>query len=100
METRDMGGTPTEKDGTARTVVALGQPASSVLPRVITRKELRLIVPYTPQHILRLEKQGKFPKRIQIGARRVGWYLAEIEAWLAERSRGVVMKRSWLPKRP
>jgi prophage regulatory protein len=55
---------------------------------VITRKELRLIVPYTPQHILRLEKQGKFPERIQIGARRVGWYLSDIEAWLAERVRG------------
>lgn len=62
---------------------------SNVLPRIVTRKELRLIVPYTPQHILRLEKQGKFPKRIHIGARRVGWYLADVEAWLAERARGV-----------
>jgi len=59
------------------------------LPRIVTRKELRLIVPYSPQHILRLEKRGKFPKRIQIGVRRVGWYLTDIEAWLAERARGV-----------
>ena len=57
------------------------------LPRVITRKELRLIVPYTPQHILRLEKQGKFPKRIHIGERRVGWYLTDVETWLAARDR-------------
>lgn len=56
------------------------------LPRIITKKELRLIVPYTPQHIYRLERDGKFPKRIRIGARRVGWRLAEIEAWLNERS--------------
>lgn len=63
---------------------------SDTLPRIITRKQLRLIVPYTPQHILRLEKRGKFPKRIQIGARRVGWYLAEVEAWLGQRARGVV----------
>ena len=28
------------------------------LPRVITRRELRRLVPYTPQHILRLEKKG------------------------------------------
>ena len=61
---------------------------SSNLPRIITKKELRLIVPYTPQHILRLEKQGKFPKRIQIGARRVGWYLVELERWLDQRARG------------
>lgn len=56
------------------------------LPRIITKKELRLIVPYTPQHIYRLERDGKFPKRIRIGVRRVGWRLAEIEAWLNERS--------------
>jgi prophage regulatory protein len=58
------------------------------LPRIVTKKELRLIVPYTSQHILRLEKQGKFPKRLQIGSRRVGWYLSEIEAWLYARRRG------------
>ncbi len=62
---------------------------TSVLPRIVTRRELRLIVPFCPQHILRLEKQGKFPKRIKIGVRRVGWYLSDIEAWLAERARGV-----------
>lgn len=57
----------------------------SQLPRIITKKELRLIVPYTPQYILRLEKQGKFPRRIQIGARRVGWLLSDVEAWLQSR---------------
>ena len=58
------------------------------LPRIITRKELGLIVPYSPQHILRLERRGKFPKRVQIGSRRVGWYLVEVEAWLGSRGRG------------
>jgi len=58
------------------------------LPITITKKELRLIVPYSPQHILRLEKQGKFPKRIQIGLRRVGWELAAVKAWLKTRARG------------
>ena len=64
---------------------------STVLPRIITRKELRLVVPYTPQHILRLEKQGKFPRRIRIGDRCVGWYLTDVEAWLAERARGTTV---------
>jgi prophage regulatory protein len=59
-----------------------------LLPRIVTKRELRLIVPYSPQHILRLEKQGKFPKRVRIGARRVGWYLADVEAWLATCARG------------
>jgi len=62
---------------------------ASVLPRIVTRRELRLIVPFSPQHILRLEKQGKFPKRIKIGERRVGWYLSDVEAWLADRAKGV-----------
>ena len=57
------------------------------LPRVITKKQLTLMVPYTPQHILRLEKRGDFPSRIQIGPRRVGWYLSEVETWLAKRKR-------------
>ena len=56
------------------------------LPRVITRRELGRLVPYTPQHILRLEKQGKFPKRIKVGERRVGWWLHEVMAWLEQKS--------------
>ena len=56
------------------------------LPRVITRRELRRLVPYCPQHILRLEKKGKFPKRINVGERRVGWWLHEVMAWLAQKS--------------
>jgi prophage regulatory protein len=58
------------------------------LPRIITKKELRLMVPYSPQHILRLEKRGKFPNRVQLGARRVGWYLHEVNGWLQQRLRG------------
>lgn len=52
------------------------------LPRIINRRELRLLVPYSPQHILRLEKKGKFPKRVIIGERRVGWWLHAVLAWL------------------
>ena len=64
---------------------------NSDLPRIISRKELKLIVPYSPQHILRLEKRGKFPKRLQIGSRRVGWYLMEVMGWLNSRNRSPCM---------
>lgn len=53
--------------------------------RLITRAELRQIVPYTPQHILRLEKRGLFPRRVQIGENRVAWLLSEVEQWVAAR---------------
>jgi prophage regulatory protein len=56
------------------------------LPRIISKKELRQMVPFTPQHILRLEKEGKFPRRIRLGERRVGWRLSDIEAWLEARA--------------
>ncbi len=53
--------------------------------RLITKAELRRIVPYTPQHILRLEKRGLFPRRIPVGANRVAWLLSEVEQWVAAR---------------
>jgi len=36
--------------------------------------------------ILRLERQGRFPARVQLGPRSVGWFLHEIEAWKADRA--------------
>jgi len=33
--------------------------------------------------IWRLEKEGKFPKRVQITSKLVGWYEDEIDTWLA-----------------
>lgn len=53
--------------------------------RLISKAELRRIVPYTPQHILRLEKRGLFPRRLQLGANRVAWLLTEIEQWITMR---------------
>lgn len=38
--------------------------------------------------VYRLEAEGKFPKRIQLGAgHSVGWYAHEIEEWLTSRPR-------------
>ena len=56
--------------------------------RIIGKKELLKLVPYSAQHILRLEKKKLFPQRISVGARRVGWYLDEILAWMTSRPRG------------
>ena len=43
-------------------------------------------LPYTPQYILRLEKKGKFPKRIKVGERRVVWRSEEVLAWHEQKS--------------
>jgi len=41
---------------------------------------------YTAQHILRLEKQGKFPKRIKLVEGRAAWLLPEVLAWREQKS--------------
>jgi len=53
--------------------------------RIITKEELREMVPYTSQHIQRLENEGKFPRRVKLGDNRVGWVLSEVEEWLEVR---------------
>lgn len=55
------------------------------MTRVIRKPELLSRVPLSDPTIWRLEKAGKFPKRLQLGAASVGWLEEEIEEWLAER---------------
>jgi predicted DNA-binding transcriptional regulator AlpA len=43
-------------------------------------------ISYSRQHISRLEKEGKFPRRIQISPSRIGWYEHEIDAWVIEKA--------------
>jgi prophage regulatory protein len=45
-------------------------------------------VPYTRQHIWRLEEQDKFPRRVQAGPNRVCWWQDEVDVWLSSRQRG------------
>jgi len=50
--------------------------------RILSKRQLKELVLYSPQHIARLEKAGKFPKRIQLGPNRVGWVESEVLEWL------------------
>ncbi|MBX3515570.1 MAG: AlpA family phage regulatory protein [Rhodospirillales bacterium] len=40
-------------------------------------------ITYTNQHLLRLEKAGKFPQRVRLSAIRVLWLQDEIDGWIA-----------------
>lgn len=55
--------------------------------RVIDRKERRAIIPYSDSHWDRLEARGEVPRRVQLGASRVGWWLSEVMAWAKARPR-------------
>ncbi len=57
------------------------------LNRIFDKKALRRFVPYTPQHVARLEARGLFPARVQVGGNRVGWVIGELLEWIAERVR-------------
>jgi prophage regulatory protein len=54
-------------------------------PVLVRSNELGDIIPYSQNHVRRLEAAGKFPKRVQIGDNRVGWVRAEVEQWLNDR---------------
>jgi prophage regulatory protein len=66
--------------------------------RVLTWPQVAALVPYTRQHVGRLEADDRFPKRLQIGPGRVGWWESEVLGWLHERGRGAL--RSWRNRHP
>ncbi len=53
--------------------------------RILSKRQLKELVLYSPQHIARLEKAGQFPLRVKLGQARVGWIESEVLAWLQER---------------
>ena len=56
-----------------------------IVMRILSKRQLKELVLYSPQHVARLEKAGEFPKRIQLGPNRVGWVEAEVLEWLQAR---------------
>jgi len=60
---------------------------SQFAKQLVSKRELKTIcgIPYTPQHIARLEAAGRFPKRVTLGGNRVAWLMCEVDAWVSER---------------
>ena len=53
--------------------------------KILSKRQVTELVLYSPQHVARLEAAGQFPKRVQLGANRVGWVESEVLDWLQER---------------
>lgn len=53
--------------------------------RILSKRQVKELVLYSPQHVARLEAAGQFPKRIRLGVNRVGWVEEEVLDWLQER---------------
>ena len=66
--------------------IAMSSLFGDIVMRIISKRQLRDLVPYSPQHIARLEKAGKFPKRVHLGPNRVGWVEEEVQDWLVAKA--------------
>lgn len=55
--------------------------------RILHADQIQEYTGLSRRHIFDLEKKGKFPKRILLGARRVGWLEEDIFEWQQERIR-------------
>lgn len=56
--------------------------------RLLSKRQLKELVLYSPQHIQRLENANRFPRRLRLGngpRSRVGWIESEIIEWLQQR---------------
>ena len=49
------------------------------LPEILRR------VPHSEAHIWRLEKAGKFLRRVRIGANRIAWVESEVNNWVSSK---------------
>ena len=53
--------------------------------RFLRLTEILRRVPYSEAHIWRLEKAGKFPRRVRIGANRIAWVESEVNNWVSSK---------------
>ena len=55
------------------------------MKRILSKRQVKELFLYSPQHIARLERAGLFPKRVPLGPNRVGWVESEVREWLETR---------------
>jgi prophage regulatory protein len=72
--------------------------------RIIDRHERRRLLPCSDNHVLRVERAGRFPARVKLGSNRVGWLLSEFLTWIDGRKadrqgQSALNERSSAPQR-
>ena len=53
--------------------------------RIIRKPELLTMIGLSDPTIWRMERDGKFPKRLRLGGNSCGWLESEVDGWLTER---------------
>lgn len=64
------------------------------MPRIIRLKEVCHLVGLSRSSVLRLERRGDFPPKFNLSVRSVGWYEADILAWVQARAIDVARQRA------
>ena len=62
------------------------------LPQFVGYREVQDALGVSRRTVERMVREGKFPKPIQLTPNRVGWRLETVQAWLAEREKGLSAK--------
>lgn len=55
------------------------------MERLLGRREVLRLVPYSNRHLYRLEASGRFPPRLKLGPGKSGYRESDIEAWILSR---------------
>lgn len=54
--------------------------------RILRKKELLAMLGLSDPTVYRMEKTGRFPKRLRLGGNSCGWLQSEIDGWIAARA--------------
>ena len=54
--------------------------------RILRKPELFMRISLSDATIWRMERAGKFPKRIRLGGQSVGWFSDEVDGWLEKKA--------------
>src|SRR5688572_9829582 len=83
-----MTGHPATNDGAPITNDSATAPTTS---RILRLQQVRAVTGLGRSTIYQMEAEGRFPPRVSIGARAVGWVESEVQDWLRLRieNRGV-----------
>jgi prophage regulatory protein len=55
------------------------------MDQIIRKPELFSKLSLSDSTVWRMEKTGKFPRRIKLGGNSVGWFANEIDEWLSKK---------------
>lgn len=67
---------------------------SSKPDRLLSKEDLRRLLPYSNDHLRRLERAGLFPRRVRLGTGRIGWSEREVTEWIEARKSARVASES------